>query len=57
MLSQQLEGLNGFVIPGGESTVMIKLLVEFGMYDAVKAFGASGTPIFGEERPFSRRVV
>jgi len=35
------------VIPGGESTVMLKLLNEFGMFDAVKQFGASGMPFFG----------
>eukprot|EP00288_Rhodomonas_lens_P013757 CAMPEP_0177708206 /NCGR_PEP_ID=MMETSP0484_2-20121128/10157_1 /TAXON_ID=354590 /ORGANISM="Rhodomonas lens, Strain RHODO" /LENGTH=206 /DNA_ID=CAMNT_0019219763 /DNA_START=51 /DNA_END=671 /DNA_ORIENTATION=- len=45
--TEQLEGLHALVIPGGESTVMIKLLVEFGMFDAVKSLGSSGTPMFG----------
>ena len=39
---EQLEGLDGLVIPGGESTVMLKLLKEFGMFDAVRQFGNSG---------------
>mmetsp|Transcript_33101 Transcript_33101/g.51574 ORF Transcript_33101/g.51574 Transcript_33101/m.51574 type:complete len:203 (-) Transcript_33101:267-875(-) len=45
--SEQLEGLNALVIPGGESTVMTKLLNDFKMYDDVRNFGLSGTPMFG----------
>ena len=39
ILLQELNGLNALVIPGGESTVMIKLMVEFEMYDSVRKFG------------------
>eukprot|EP00290_Baffinella_frigidus_P012493 CAMPEP_0180145172 /NCGR_PEP_ID=MMETSP0986-20121125/17477_1 /TAXON_ID=697907 /ORGANISM="non described non described, Strain CCMP2293" /LENGTH=220 /DNA_ID=CAMNT_0022089429 /DNA_START=49 /DNA_END=711 /DNA_ORIENTATION=+ len=45
--TEQLAGLDGLVIPGGESTVMVKLLVEFGMFDDLRAFGTSGQPMFG----------
>ena len=38
-MEKELNGLNALVIPGGESTVMIKLMVEFEMYDSVKRFG------------------
>jgi glutamine amidotransferase PdxT len=38
---QELEGLHALVIPGGESTVIVKLLVEFGMFDEVQKFGRS----------------
>jgi 5'-phosphate synthase pdxT subunit len=44
---EQLEGLHGLVIPGGESTVMLKLLKDFEMFDAVRDFGVSGMPCFG----------
>ena len=39
--AQELEGLHALVIPGGESTVILKLLVEFGMFDEVQKFGRS----------------
>ena len=43
----ELEGLAGLVIPGGESTVMDKLVRAFGLYapltDAIRA----GLPVFG----------
>ena len=45
--SEQLEGLHGLVIPGGESTVMLKLLKEFGMLEDVRRFGTVGMPFFG----------
>jgi hypothetical protein len=38
---QELHGVNALVIPGGESTVIVKLLLEFGMFDSVKRFGES----------------
>ena len=39
LLYQELTGLHALVIPGGESTVIIKLLIEFGMFDSVQRFG------------------
>ena len=43
------------VIPGGESTVMLKLLNEFGMFESVKQFGTSGTSTL-RERVCTRAV-
>ncbi len=38
---------DGLIIPGGESTVMGKLLRELDMFDALKELIASGLPVFG----------
>lgn len=38
---------DGLVIPGGESTVQLKLLHELGLFDAVRADIAAGLPVFG----------
>ena len=43
---EQLEGLDGLVIPGGESTTMLKLLRYDGLFDALVEFGRR-KPIFG----------
>jgi pyridoxal 5'-phosphate synthase pdxT subunit len=42
---RDLEGLDGLVLPGGESTVQLRLLERFGLRDAVDAFVASGAPV------------
>jgi pyridoxal 5'-phosphate synthase pdxT subunit len=42
----ELEGLDGLVIPGGESTTMLKLLVEENMIGPLAEFGRK-KPIFG----------
>lgn len=42
-----LHDLDALVIPGGESTVMSKLLVAQGMMDKVRILANSGLPIFG----------
>ncbi len=44
--SDQLEDLNGLVIPGGESTTMRRLMDKYDLFDSVKAF-AEKKPIFG----------
>jgi pyridoxal 5'-phosphate synthase pdxT subunit len=48
---RQLEHLNlnldALVLPGGESTVMGKLLTELGMLAKVQSLAASGLPMFG----------
>ncbi|EKX46353.1 hypothetical protein GUITHDRAFT_152484 [Guillardia theta CCMP2712] len=44
---QDLEGTHGLVIPGGESTVILKLLRDFKLFEHVKAYGSSGIPMFG----------
>jgi 5'-phosphate synthase pdxT subunit len=41
-----LENIQGLVIPGGESTTMLKLLEEEKLLDALRDFGR-GRPIFG----------
>ena len=42
----QLEGLDGLIIPGGESTTMLKLINEEGLFEPLREFGAN-RPIFG----------
>lgn len=39
-LPGQLEGLDGLILPGGESTTIGKLAVEFGLLEPLRAFGA-----------------
>jgi len=46
-LPEQLGGVEGLIIPGGESTTISKLLQEYGFPDSIKSFAASGRPIFG----------
>ena len=43
---QHLAGLDGLVLPGGESTTMLKLLHHDGLLEAVSAFGRR-KPLFG----------
>ena len=45
-LPAQLAGLDGLVIPGGESSALLKLMARDGLYDALKAF-AGTRPVFG----------
>lgn len=46
-LPQQLEGLSGLVIPGGESTTIGNLMVEYNLIEAIQDFHAGGGAIFG----------
>ena len=39
--------LDGLVLPGGESTVQMKLLHELGMFEPLKALIESGVPVLG----------
>jgi 5'-phosphate synthase pdxT subunit len=43
---EQLQQSDGLIIPGGESTTMLKLLRQEGLFDAVREFGRN-KPIFG----------
>jgi 5'-phosphate synthase pdxT subunit len=43
-LPEQLDGLDGFVIPGGESTTITKLAALYGLDDAIRGFEG---PVFG----------
>ena len=44
---EQLMGLDGLVIPGGESTTMMKAIARDGLADAIAAHLASRAPILG----------
>ena len=43
----ELEGVSGLIMPGGESTTMLKLFANEGMGAAIKDFAAKGKPVFG----------
>ncbi|WP_308637077.1 pyridoxal 5'-phosphate synthase glutaminase subunit PdxT [Paenibacillus silvisoli] len=45
--TEQLQELDGLIIPGGESTTIGKLMRKYGFIDAVRDFSAQGKPIFG----------
>ena len=44
---EQLAQVDGLVIPGGESTTLLKLMEEWGFVPALETFHAAGKPIFG----------
>lgn len=46
-LPGQLEGLDGLVIPGGESTTMGKLMRRYNLYEPLIALANRGVPFFG----------
>jgi 5'-phosphate synthase pdxT subunit len=43
----QLEGLDGLVIPGGESTTIMKAIARDGLEPAIRAHADAGRPILG----------
>ena len=43
----ELDGLDGLVIPGGESTTLLKLMDHWGFWPALQRFHGDGRPIFG----------
>ncbi|MFH8571048.1 pyridoxal 5'-phosphate synthase glutaminase subunit PdxT [Streptomyces sp. NPDC017993] len=45
--AEELDELDGLVIPGGESTTMSKLAVVFGMLEPLRAFVRAGKPVYG----------
>lgn len=45
-LPEQLEGLSGLIIPGGESTTIAKLAVSYGLMEPLRNFGRIN-PIWG----------
>ncbi len=45
-LSQHLNGLDGLIIPGGESTTMAKLALDFGLFPDLQTF-ATEHPVWG----------
>ncbi len=46
-LPRHLEGLSGVVMPGGESSTIAKLLVAYGLDEALTAFAAAGGSLWG----------
>ena len=42
-----LEGCDGLILPGGESTTQLQFLEEEGLYDAIREFSRNGGAIFG----------
>ena len=43
----ELEAVDGLIIPGGESTTLLKLINEWEFTPALEAFHKAGKPIFG----------
>ena len=46
-LPEQLEGLDGVILPGGESTTIGKLMVEYGLLGPLRARLRAGLPAYG----------
>lgn len=44
---EQLEDLDGLIMPGGESTTLLKLMDAWGFVPALEKFHGAGRPIFG----------
>jgi pyridoxal 5'-phosphate synthase pdxT subunit len=46
-LPGELEGLDGLIIPGGESTAIRKLMTAYDLMEKVRALARGGMPVFG----------
>jgi 5'-phosphate synthase pdxT subunit len=46
-LPGELAGLSGLILPGGESTTMVKLAKDYGLFEALRSVGREGLPMFG----------
>jgi 5'-phosphate synthase pdxT subunit len=46
-LPKDLDGLDGLIMPGGESTTFAKLAVRFGLVEPLRKFAQQGKPIWG----------
>ncbi|MFC1940847.1 pyridoxal 5'-phosphate synthase glutaminase subunit PdxT [Chloroflexota bacterium] len=46
-LPRELEGLDGLIIPGGESTSISKLMLDYNLASKIKSLAKDGWPIFG----------
>jgi len=46
-LPQELTGLDGLIIPGGESTSISKLMLDYNLTDRVRELAKDGLPILG----------
>ena len=45
--ARQLEGVDGFIIPGGESTTMLNLIRSYDLFQPIKELAQSGLPVMG----------
>ena len=45
--SEDLNGCDGLILPGGESTTQLQFLQEEGLYDAIRKFATDDKAIFG----------
>ncbi len=46
-LPQQIDGLDGLIIPGGESTTISKLLVKYDITNKILQMAHTGLPVYG----------
>jgi 5'-phosphate synthase pdxT subunit len=46
-MAPQLNGLDGLIIPGGESTAISKLMLSSNLTEEIKSLAQNGMPIFG----------
>lgn len=46
-LASELDAVDGLIIPGGESTAMLKFIEEENLAEPITAFARAGKPIFG----------
>jgi len=46
-LPAELDGLDGLIIPGGESTTIGKLAVSYGLLEPIRAMAQAGRPVWG----------
>jgi 5'-phosphate synthase pdxT subunit len=46
-LPEQLDDVDGLIIPGGESTTMRRLIARWGLREPILALAAEGKPVFG----------
>ncbi|MUK88118.1 pyridoxal 5'-phosphate synthase glutaminase subunit PdxT [Ornithinibacillus sp. L9] len=44
---EQLDEIDGIILPGGESTTMRRLIDSYGFFTALQEFGKKGKPVFG----------
>ena len=45
--AEELAGLDGIILPGGESTTHLKVMTEEGLFEPLKKFGADGKAVYG----------
>ena len=45
--ARELQQVDGLIMPGGESTTMLKFIEEENLADPIKQFARSGKPVFG----------